>query len=100
MEDDDTKLQMESGPTIRSNDGKIYGGDLQICGIIQPMDLIIRATSHTRLKAHDHCNLRVLIGREAETVQVHVTHEGEGLKVQRRLHGWKSLYGVYVVDNG
>ena len=29
----------------------------------------IRATSHTRLKARDHCTERTLIGRKAETVQ-------------------------------
>ena len=45
----------------------------------------LRATSHTRLKARDHCNLRALIGRRAYTTQIHFTHEGEGLKVQRRL---------------
>ena len=32
--------------------------------ILAILEMILRATSHTRLKAHDHCNVRALIGRK------------------------------------
>ena len=47
----------------------------------------LRATPHTRVKAPDHGNVRVLIGRKGETIQVHFTLGGEGLKVQRKVCG-------------
>ena len=49
----------------------------------------LRATSHTRLKTHDQFILRSLIGQNVESVQVHFTLEGEGLKILREFHGWK-----------
>ena len=47
----------------------------------------LRATSHTRLKARDHCILRSLIGRKARdsTSSLHI--RGDGLRVQRNYHG-------------
>ena len=36
----------------------------------------------------------------AETVQVHFTHKGEGLKAQRTLHGWKVYMESYIPDYG
>jgi hypothetical protein len=52
------------------NQGRIYGEGWGMFfskaaskGLQQGGDAL-RATSHTRLKAHDHCNLRALIGRK------------------------------------
>jgi hypothetical protein len=47
----------------------------------------IRATSHTRLKTRDHCNVRALIGRKDEDRPSSLTLEGEGIKAQRIFHG-------------
>lgn len=38
----------------------------------------LRATSHTRLKARDHCILKLLLVKKTKTVQVHSTLQGEG----------------------
>ena len=54
--------------------------------IIGGQNATLRATSHTRRKAHDLCNLRALIKRKGGD-RPSSLHEGEGLKAQRRLHG-------------
>ena len=56
----------------------------------------LRATSYTILKAHDHCNLRALIGRKAgdRPSSLHT------LKAQIILHGWKVYLNSYTVDYG
>ena len=51
-----------------------------------------------RLKDNDHCNVRAPISRKGGAIQVHFTHEGEGLKAQRRLHGWKVYMESYMAD--
>ena len=38
--------------------------------------------------------------QRADTVQVHFTHQGEGLKAQRRLHEWKVYMESYMADYG
>ena len=58
---------------------------------------ILRATSHTRLKALAQCNLRALIGRKGEDRSSFTSHEGEGLKAQRRVHGGKVYMESYVM---
>ena len=58
----------------------------------------IRATSHTRPKAVTIATYEVSLAERAEIVQVHFTHEGEGLKAQRRLHGWKVYMESYMAD--
>ena len=69
----------------------------------QPKNLCAnhRATSHTRLKARDHCILikdsRWL--KRAETVLVHFIVDGsEGLRTQRKLSWMKSLHGFLHVE--
>ena len=48
----------------------------------KPYNLMIgsefRVTSHTKLKACDHCILKSLINQKAESIQVHFTLEHEG----------------------
>ena len=52
----------------------------------------VRATSHTRVKALDHGNVRDLIGRKGGDRPSSLG--GEDLNVQRKVRGWKSLHGV------
>ena len=47
----------------------------------------LRTTSHTRLKAHDHFTFKLLLVEKTETVQVHFTLQGEGLRTQKVYHG-------------
>ena len=58
----------------------------------------LRATSHTRLKACDHC-IRPLV-KKAETVQVHFTLEGKGVTAERNDHGWKVHVDSYMAHYG
>jgi hypothetical protein len=60
----------------------------------------LRATSYTRLKALDHGNVELSLVEKAETVQVHFTLGGEGLKAQKKVHGWKVYMESYMADNG
>ena len=54
----------------------------------------LRATSHTRLKAHDHGNAI------AQIVQVHFTLGGAGLKDQRKVCGRKIYMESYMAGWG
>ena len=47
----------------------------------------LRATSHTSLKALDHGNIGVLVGRKGRDRPSHFTLGGEGLKAQKKIHG-------------
>ena len=60
----------------------------------------IRATSNTWLKAHDHCNLRVLIGGEGGDRLSSLHTWRWRPKVQRRFHGWKVYMESYMADYG
>ena len=63
-----------------------------ICGMWGEVNgLPQRATSHTTLKAHDHCILGSLIGWEGWDWSSSL--ESEGLRAQINYHGWKSLHG-------
>ena len=44
------------------------------------------AYSHTRLKARDHRILNLSLVEKAETVQVQITLQGEGLRAQFSYH--------------
>ena len=54
----------------------------------------VRATSHTRLKAHDHCNLRALIGRKGgdRPSSLHIRRWRP--KGPKRMTWMKSLHGI------
>jgi hypothetical protein len=58
----------------------------------------VRATSHTRLKALDHGNVRSLIGRKGgdcpSSLHTRSSLGGEGLKAQKKSSWVKSLHGV------
>ena len=53
------------------------------------------ATSHTRLKARDYCTSKFVIVQKAETVKVHFTLEGEGLRAHNLLSQMKSLHPTW-----
>ena len=53
----------------------------------------LRATSHTRLKAHDHCNLRVLIGRKGGDRSYSLHTQRWKPKGPRKTSWMKSLHG-------
>ena len=65
-----------------------------------PNGTIIGATSHTRLKAPHHGNLRALIGRKGGDCPVHFTLGGEGVK--KKFVDEKSTWSPtwQVVDKG
>ena len=53
----------------------------------------VRATSHTRLKVHDHCISRSLIGqKKVKTIQVHFTLKSEWSKDSKKLSWMKTLH--------
>ena len=55
----------------------LHGLQLSIIEVsFHQYDSDMRATSHMRLRAHDHCNLRALIGQKGGDRPL----EGEGLK--------------------
>ena len=56
---------------------------------------MLRATSHTRLKAHDHCDLRVVIGWKGGDRSSSLHTRKWRPKAQRRLHGWKMYMESY-----
>jgi hypothetical protein len=57
------------------------------------------ATSHMRLNARDHCNLiRFILLKKAETLQVHLTLEGEGFRPKETIIVAKSTWDSYMVD--
>ena len=54
----------------------------------------LRATSHTRLKAHDHCNLRALIGRKGGDRPSSLHTRRWRPKGPKKTSWMKSLHGV------
>ena len=62
--------------------------------------VLFRATSHTRLKANDHCILILSLVEMAKAIQVHFTLEGEGLRIQTNCRGWKVYKGSYMRNYG
>ena len=54
----------------------------------------LRATSHTRLKAHDHCNLRALIGRKGRDHPSSLHTRRWRSKGPKKTSWMKSLHGV------
>jgi hypothetical protein len=58
----------------------------------------LMATSHMRQKACEHCILSLSLVKKVETVQVHFTLEGEGLKVQKNYHEWKIYMSFYMAN--
>ena len=56
--------------------------------------LHLRATSHTRLKARDHCNLRALIGRKYGDHPSLLHTQRWRFKGSKKISWMKSLHGV------
>ena len=55
--------------------------------------LLLRATSHMRLKAPDHCILRSFIGWKGRDRPSSLHSRRRRPTTQRNCHGWKSLHG-------
>ena len=56
----------------------------------------LRATSHTRLKACDHCGLRSHVVEKAKTVRARFILEGKCLRAQRDFHRCKVYMNLYM----
>ena len=54
----------------------------------------VRATSHTRMKAHDHCNLRALIGQKGGDRPSSLHTQRRRPKGSKKTSRMKSLHGV------
>ena len=55
---------------------------------------VLRATSHTRLKARDHCNLRALIGQKGRDCLSSLHTRRWRPKGPKKISWMKSLHGV------
>jgi hypothetical protein len=80
-----SNTQLVQKQAANSNNQSMWDDYLQTLGKL-------RATSHTRLKALDHGNVRALIGRKGGDRPVHFTLGGEGPKAQRKVRGEKSTW--------
>lgn len=49
--------------------------------------MVVKATSHIRLKAHDHCIFKSLIGKKRPRLSKPLPLKGEGLRTQWNYHG-------------
>ena len=62
--------------------------------VLSTRHIILRATSHTRLKAHDHCNLRAFIGQKGGDCPSSLHTRSWKPKGPKKTSWMKSLYGV------